>query len=96
MKWALSPTWHTTFKSKYPFIQFVYLSFQFGRTEKIKNNLNPKFTKSIDVDYHFENVQKLQFCVFDIDNETSTLGDDDVSSDKCNVILARYSSTKTV
>ncbi len=41
------------------------------------NNLNPTFTKPIDVDYHFEKVQKLQFSVFDIDNETSSLDDDD-------------------
>ena len=41
------------------------------------NNLNPTFTKPIDIDYHFEKVQKLMFSVFDIDNETSRLDDDD-------------------
>jgi hypothetical protein len=41
------------------------------------NNLNPNFTKPIDIDYQFEKVQKLQFSVFDIDNETSGLDDDD-------------------
>lgn len=48
-----------------------------GRTEVIKNNLNPDFCKSIIIDYFFEEVQKLKFCVYDIDNETSTLADDD-------------------
>ena len=50
---------------------------EFGRTEKVINNLNPTFTKPIDIDYHFEKVQKLMFSVFDIDNETSRLDDDD-------------------
>jgi hypothetical protein len=40
------------------------------------NNLNPSFTKPIDIDYHFENVQKLLFSVFDIDNESSRLDDE--------------------
>ena len=29
------------------------------------------------MDYYFEMVQKLKFAVYDIDNETSSLGDDD-------------------
>ncbi|XP_067130750.1 copine-3-like isoform X2 [Centruroides vittatus] len=48
-----------------------------GRTEIIKNSLNPDFCKPIKVDYFFEEVQKLKFCVYDIDNETITLADDD-------------------
>lgn len=50
------------------------------------NNLNPTFTKPIDIDYHFEKVQKLQFSVFDIDNETSKLDDDDfLGHMECNL-----------
>ncbi|XP_072169209.1 copine-3-like [Diadema setosum] len=47
------------------------------RTERVKNNLNPVFTKSLVVDYCFEEVQKLRFCVYDIDNDTADLNDDD-------------------
>lgn len=47
------------------------------RTERIKNSLNPTFTKGIVVDYHFEEVQKVKFGVYDIDNSTKDLRDDD-------------------
>ena len=43
----------------------------------IRDNLNPQFAKTIEVDYYFEEVQKLRFAVFDIDNATATLEDDD-------------------
>ena len=56
---------------------FTLIFFQQGRTEKILNNLNPNFAKTFTVDYFFEEVQKLKFAVFDIDNETQSLGDDD-------------------
>ena len=41
----------------------------------VKNSLNPDFAKGITVDYYFEMVQKLKFSVYDVDNETSILGD---------------------
>ncbi|XP_033125258.1 copine-3-like [Anneissia japonica] len=47
------------------------------RTERVVNNLNPKFEKSIFLDYNFEQVQKLKFSVYDIDNDSATLNDDD-------------------
>ena len=47
------------------------------RTEHIKNNLNPEFTKAIYLDYRFELVQKIRFDVYDVDNATQTLEDDD-------------------
>ena len=38
------------------------------------------------MDYYFEMVQKLKFSVYDLDNETSTLGDDDFLGDmECNL-----------
>ena len=38
------------------------------------------------MDYYFEMVQKLRFAVYDIDNETSVLGDDDFLGDmECNL-----------
>ncbi|MEQ2258928.1 Copine-3, partial [Xenotaenia resolanae] len=43
--------------------------YEIGRTEKIQNCLNPKFSKSIVLDYYFEMVQKLRFELYDIDSE---------------------------
>ncbi|CAB1449958.1 unnamed protein product [Pleuronectes platessa] len=51
--------------------------YEFGRTEMILNCLNPKFAKKFVIDYYFEMVQKLKFCVYDIDNSTYDLSDDD-------------------
>lgn len=51
--------------------------YEFGRTEMILNCLNPKFAKKFILDYYFEMVQSLKFCVFDIDNNTYDLDDDD-------------------
>lgn len=48
-----------------------------GRTEKIVNSLNPEFSKPISIRYYFEEVQKLRICVYDIDNATASLSDDD-------------------
>ncbi|XP_068160120.1 copine-3-like [Antennarius striatus] len=51
--------------------------YEFGRTEMILNCLNPKFAKKFVMDYYFEMVQRLKFCVYDIDNNTYDLSDDD-------------------
>ncbi|KAM7370134.1 hypothetical protein PAMP_011414 [Pampus punctatissimus] len=51
--------------------------YEFGRTEMILNCLNPKFAKRFVIDYYFEMVQRLKFCVYDIDNNTYDLSDDD-------------------
>ncbi|XP_066274481.1 copine-3-like isoform X1 [Branchiostoma lanceolatum] len=51
--------------------------FEFGRTEQVVNTLDPLFSTKFDMDYYFEEVQKLKFCVYDVDNATSTLADDD-------------------
>ncbi|CAF98784.1 unnamed protein product, partial [Tetraodon nigroviridis] len=48
-----------------------------GRTEKIMNCLNPKFSKPFVVDYYFEMVQKLRFELYDIDSENCSLQDAD-------------------
>ncbi|XP_076333196.1 copine-3-like [Tachypleus tridentatus] len=48
-----------------------------SRTENVKNSLNPDFGKAIQIDYFFEEVQNLRFEVYDIDNSTPTLSDDD-------------------
>lgn len=54
-----------------------HVSQQIGRTEKIQNCLNPKFAKKFLIDYYFEMVQKLKFGIYDIDNKTIDLSDDD-------------------
>ncbi|KAK1174080.1 copine-3-like isoform X1 [Acipenser oxyrinchus oxyrinchus] len=51
--------------------------FEVGRTEQVKNCLNPQFAKKFVIDYYFELVQKLKFGVYDIDNKTIDLSDDD-------------------
>uniref|UniRef100_A0A671MYH6 Copine-3-like n=1 Tax=Sinocyclocheilus anshuiensis TaxID=1608454 RepID=A0A671MYH6_9TELE len=51
--------------------------FEVDRTERVKNCLSPKFAKKFVVDYYFEVVQKLRFCLYDIDNKTIDLSDDD-------------------
>uniref|UniRef100_A0A8C5G6X8 Copine-3 n=1 Tax=Gouania willdenowi TaxID=441366 RepID=A0A8C5G6X8_GOUWI len=50
---------------------------EIGRTEKIQNCLNPKFSKSLLLDYYFEMVQKLRFDVYDIDSECCNLQEAD-------------------
>lgn len=53
------------------------VSQQVARTEKVQNCLNPKFAKKFVIDYYFEMVQKLIFGIYDIDNKTVDLSDDD-------------------
>ncbi|XP_042366289.1 copine-3-like isoform X2 [Plectropomus leopardus] len=50
---------------------------EIGRTEVIKNCLDPKFSKTFVIDYYFEMVQKLKFEVYDIDSENHSLKDAD-------------------
>ena len=38
-----------------------------GRTEMIKDTLDPDFTKVIKLEYHFEMCQKIRFNVYDVD-----------------------------
>ncbi|XP_059886890.1 copine-1 isoform X5 [Delphinus delphis] len=50
---------------------------ELGRTERIRNCSSPEFSKTLQLEYHFETVQKLRFGIYDIDNKTPELGDDD-------------------
>ncbi|XP_062445487.1 copine-1 isoform X3 [Rhea pennata] len=50
---------------------------ELDRTERIKNCQKPEFSKKLIVDYYFEKVQKLKFGVYDIDNKSFDLNDDD-------------------
>uniref|UniRef100_A0A8C1BPA6 Copine I n=1 Tax=Cyprinus carpio carpio TaxID=630221 RepID=A0A8C1BPA6_CYPCA len=47
------------------------------RTERVKNCQDPEFSTKLHIDYHFEKVQKLKFGVYDIDNKSVDLKDDD-------------------
>lgn len=44
-----------------------------GRTETVKDNLNPNFIKSFTVDYVFEQKQECRFEVYDDDEGSSEL-----------------------
>ncbi|XP_052780413.1 copine-8-like isoform X2 [Mya arenaria] len=46
---------------------------EFGRTEMIKDTLNPDFVKKFVMNYFFEESQKLKFEIFDVDSPTQRL-----------------------
>jgi hypothetical protein len=48
-----------------------------GQTETQKNNLNPKWKKFFEIDWFFESKQELDIQIYDQDNDTTTLSDDD-------------------
>lgn len=50
---------------------------QLGRTERINNTSDPSFSQRLRLDYNFETVQNLKLGIYDIDNSSSDLGDDD-------------------
>ena len=54
-----------------PFCLVMENQVEIGRTETIKNNLNPSFVKKIQLKYYFERVQKLLFNVRDDDGSNS-------------------------
>uniref|UniRef100_A0A3B1KK76 Copine-3 n=1 Tax=Astyanax mexicanus TaxID=7994 RepID=A0A3B1KK76_ASTMX len=65
------------------------------RTERVKNCQDPEFSKRLCVDYHFEKVQKLKLGVYDIDNKSVDLKDDDyLGGFECT--LGQIVSTKKV
>uniref|UniRef100_A0A8C0K3C7 Copine-2 n=1 Tax=Canis lupus dingo TaxID=286419 RepID=A0A8C0K3C7_CANLU len=50
---------------------------EYDRTETAVNNLNPAFSKKFVLDYHFEEVQKLKFALFDQDKSSTQLDEHD-------------------
>lgn len=48
-----------------------------GQTESVKNNLSPKWKKYFEIDWFFESKQELDIQVYDQDNASATLSDDD-------------------
>ncbi|XP_039982800.1 copine-3-like isoform X2 [Xiphias gladius] len=68
---------------------------EIGRTEKIKNCLNPKFSKTFVIDYYFEMVQRLRFEVYDIDSDNCSLQDADFLGElECT--LGQIVSSRTI
>nr|CAB3233424.1 copine-3 [Phallusia mammillata] len=51
--------------------------YEHARTEMVLNNLNPNFAKTFTMDYYFEEVQKVKFAIYDIDNANQRLSDHD-------------------
>uniref|UniRef100_A0A8C6RUW5 Copine-3 n=1 Tax=Nannospalax galili TaxID=1026970 RepID=A0A8C6RUW5_NANGA len=45
--------------------------------ERVQNCSSPGFSRTLQIEYHFETVQKLCFGIYDTDNTTPELGDDD-------------------
>ncbi|XP_048886532.1 copine-2-like isoform X2 [Brienomyrus brachyistius] len=54
---------------------------EIGRTETVLNNLNPVFGVKFQVDYHFEEIQKLKFAMFDEDKCSNQLYEHDFLGD---------------
>uniref|UniRef100_A0A3P8TZN1 Copine-3 n=2 Tax=Amphiprion percula TaxID=161767 RepID=A0A3P8TZN1_AMPPE len=68
---------------------------ELGRTERLKNTSSPAFSQRLRVDYHFETVQNLKLGVYDIDNSTSDLSDDDYLGG-VEITLGQIVSSKSV
>ena len=70
---------------------FLYSDFQVGRTERLDNTLNPRFSKAVLVDYFFEELQKLKFFIYDIDSPTGNLKTADFLGElECTLGQVRY------
>eukprot|EP00041_Stephanoeca_diplocostata_P016587 m.327581 g.327581 ORF g.327581 m.327581 type:complete len:580 (+) comp20415_c0_seq2:185-1924(+) len=50
---------------------------EIGRTERIKNAKNPNFEKVFEVTYHFEELQRMRFAVYDADGRSTVLDNHD-------------------
>ncbi|KAK5912007.1 hypothetical protein CesoFtcFv8_001924 [Champsocephalus esox] len=68
---------------------------ELARTERLKNTSSPAFSQRLKLDYHFEKVQNLKLGVYDIDNSSSDLGDDDYLGG-VELTLGQIVSSKTL
>uniref|UniRef100_A0AAQ4RUC2 Copine I n=1 Tax=Gasterosteus aculeatus aculeatus TaxID=481459 RepID=A0AAQ4RUC2_GASAC len=68
---------------------------ELARTERLKNSSSPSFSQRLRVDYHFETVQNLKLGVYDIDNSSADLGDDDYLGG-VELTLGQIVSSKTL
>jgi len=63
------------FSKSDPMIE-LYMNGNFvGRTEIIKNNLNPFFNTPIKIEYTFERLQNIEIKIIDIDDQKKMTGD---------------------
>ncbi|XP_071534186.1 copine-8-like isoform X2 [Panulirus ornatus] len=51
--------------------------FEIGRTEMIKDSLNPQWIRKLEVEYRFEERQVLRFAIYDWDTKTTNPDDQD-------------------
>ncbi|XP_077385711.1 copine-1-like isoform X3 [Festucalex cinctus] len=65
------------------------------RTERVENSANPSFSQRLRLDYHFETVQNLKLAVYDIDNASRDLADDDYLGG-VELTLGQIVSSKTL
>ncbi|XP_033483611.1 copine-1 isoform X2 [Epinephelus lanceolatus] len=68
---------------------------ELGRTEHLINTSSPSFSQRLRLDYHFETVQNLKLGVYDIDNASKDLGDDDYLGG-VELTLGQIVSSKTL
>ncbi|XP_045581544.1 copine-8 isoform X3 [Procambarus clarkii] len=60
--------------------------YEVGRTEMIKDSLNPQWVRAIEVDYRFEERQILKFSVYDWDSKSTNPDDQDsLGSVECSL-----------
>ncbi|XP_068170435.1 copine-1 [Antennarius striatus] len=68
---------------------------ELGRTERLMNTSSPAFSQRLRLDYHFETVQNLKVAIYDIDNASKDLGDDDYLGG-VELTLGQIVSSKTI
>ncbi|VDP86495.1 unnamed protein product [Echinostoma caproni] len=65
---------------------------ELDRTEVIQNTLNPDFVKKIVMEYHFEEQQRLNFAVYDVDCSSDCLSKHDFLGN-CEATLGEIASS---
>jgi len=73
--------------------------YEAGRTESIRDNLNPEWAQKIDVDYFFEEEQKMRIEVYDKDSNSAKLKHHDFlgkAETKLSTIISSKGSAKTL
>ncbi|XP_013871505.1 copine-1 [Austrofundulus limnaeus] len=68
---------------------------ELARTERVKNCSSPSFSQRLRLDYKFETVQNLKLGVYDIDNKSPDLKDDDYLGG-VELTLGQIVSSKTI
>ncbi|XP_063850342.1 copine-8-like isoform X3 [Scylla paramamosain] len=74
---------------------------EIGRTEMVKDSLNPQWVRKIEIDYRFEERQLLRFAIYDWDSKSSNPDDQDkLGTVECSLgeIMGRQGSqlSKTI